>query len=228
MQDLVARPGTFASTAWLGFASVVVCPPFLAGCRYRHYIRTHNSHKSPLKETSCFWERTYQGAGTRYMTDYCPVLSWKGALLADSSWCCGWRPAFHGLPVLLPSFLFLHIQSLLQFGKMFAPKSSNLCSLSLSRCCLYSPCLPLGPIPHLISHSQERLGASLYSWTIQAFCVIHGLVSPVESGVRAPRTTSLWQMPEKRKGGRDWKPPPWFRVLWKYVSLQNHLCCPWL
>lgn len=28
MQDLVARPGTFASTVWLGFASVVVCPPF--------------------------------------------------------------------------------------------------------------------------------------------------------------------------------------------------------
>ena len=50
-------------------------------------------------------------------------------------------------------------------------------------------------------------------------CLIHGLVSPVESGVGAPRTTSLWQMPEKQKGGGDWKLTPWFRVLWKYFSL---------
>lgn len=73
MQDLVARPGTLMSTAWLGCASVVVCSPFRAGSRYRRYIGTRNSHESPQKETSSFWERTHQGVGTRYMTDHCPV-----------------------------------------------------------------------------------------------------------------------------------------------------------
>lgn len=76
----------------------------------------------------------------------------------------------------------------------------------------------VGPLPSSyevhpssdIPFPGEAGGIPLFLDHSGLLCLSHGLVSPVVSGVGAPRTTSLWQMPEKQKGGRDWKPRPWF------------------
>lgn len=72
-----------------------------------------------------------------------------------------------------------------------------------------------GPLPSSWAHPSSDIpfpgeagGIPLFLDHSGLLCLIHGLVSPVESGVGAPRTISLWQMPEKQKGGRDWKASP--------------------